>query len=234
MSCIKIKVYRNYVDIIKFMKKYLMIVIFILFCISANGRNGQPITICNTIDSCSNTDNCAIEFSSKYIMALNFIVQTDSVLKNHQIRVSNMPASTNYSTFYEYLDNNVKKIAYDSISRIRTNIAFENYKFIFTNFIDTILETHIVLHFSKITGNDLFVWYDLPQRPVKINYRDDGMSFNYTEEVENNMTWKPYYVKFKGNEIDKVYTVFEYEFEEWERLNETYYVSRRKIIEIKK
>ena len=199
------------------MKTKIILLMFLSsICHIGNGQNfymGKTLRLETIYDTCKNTDSCSIMFSEKYLIALNYIVQKDSVLKNKKIKISETPAEF-IVRFNKILDSETLKIFYDSINSISYHLVYIGYKFIFPKFIN-IPKPKIngTLYFSKIINNYLFFYFE----PCCFSEKE-----KYILKEDQNY-FREYCVKFNEcGGIDKVYTKRNIErIPEWDK-NKSY------------
>ena len=198
------------------MNKIIVTSIFILINGSMFGQYIVPRPIgLNVMDIKENPcDNkyCVIDFSEKYLLALNYITQNDSNLQFKKIKISERPNWTSYTTFFEFLDTEIQKKVFriDTITDGRygyvkkdIDFSFDNQRFQLPDSLYT-SEAEITMFFSKILDNSLFVNYTscLPELSHNYDYKFYvAFSLNLGCDDFNNL----YYFKFKDNEIDEIY-----------------------------
>jgi len=203
-------------------KKIVLLIILSLYFWYSNGKNlgsGRSHTLASIVDTCQNKDGCFIEFSEKYLIALNYIVQKDSVLKGKNIRISET-LEGNFPVFREILDKETLKIFYDSVSNTSYSSLYIGYKFVFPKFINN-PKTRIngTLTFSKVVNNYLFVRFE----PCCFSEKEKN------KLVEDKNYAHLYCVKFNEcGGIDKVYT--HVRVQEW--FNSDDYLVYTKMVEL--
>ena len=213
------------------MNKIILTSILILLSISIFGQYMPRPVVLHTIatieDTCDNK-YCVIDFSDKYLLALNYITQNDSNLQFKKIKISERPMMTSYSRFFKVLDEvTQKKVSYtDSTTMyidesvygkadVSLNIAFDNQRFQLPDSLYTTTKAEMTIFFSKILDNDLFVRFTSCFPELSHNY--DYVSYvKFGSEVGCDDFYNLYYFKFENNEIYKIYKLIKYKDEKGE------------------
>ena len=198
------------------MNKTIVTYILILLSVGIFGQHTScPIVLVSigTVEDTCDNKYCVIDFSEKYLLALNYLTQNDSNLQFKTTKVSEKPDWTSHITFFEFLDTEIQKKVFrvDTITNgvykcaeVHTNFTFDNQRFLLPDSINTD-KAAITMFFSKILNNDLFVSFTHCCTEPPHNY--DFMScMSYRleldcKDIDNNL----YYFKFKDNEIDEIY-----------------------------
>ena len=192
------------------MNKLILISVFILLSNSIVGQYATGLSTFKMVENPCDDKYCVIDFSDKYLLALNYITENDSNLQFKKIKISERPVRTNYLEFFKFLDVETQKKVFciDTITdgdyeELHIDFAFDNQRFQLPDFLYT-SEAEMTIFFSKILDNDLFVTFTSCFPELSHNY-DYGSYLVFGESLGCDDFYNLYYFKFENDEIDKVY-----------------------------